>query len=296
MARIVDITRFNRTFIADSFGAALWAVRKLLLRSEVFIVRILRSILWAAIALSFLPLLRKLKPRPIKISVRVRQLGAVPEPEDLRSNNGVLRVDFSFRNIPDGHGGMRYCYLYKDGSQAPNLRVAPGDWLVLRLKNDLEPPASSAGGDSSATPGTHAMHMAASASAGGSDSCAGGAMGPWSTNLHFHGMTVPAKCHQDDVLKMLNIAPGGPPFEYRFQIPADEPPGVYWYHPHVHGFSNVQVQGGASGALIVEGIERANTLLARMPERMLIVRDQPLLNPDAAAVQGATCRTPPVTA
>ncbi len=104
------------------------------------------------------------------------------------------------------------------------------------------------------------------------------------TNLHFHGLSVPPVCHQDDVLHTL-IGPGDPPFEYRFQIPPDEPPGLYWYHPHVHGFSNAQVLGGASGALIVEGIERENRQLAGLPERVLIIRDQELLNPDAEPSQ-----------
>src|SRR6202012_5385935 len=67
----------------------------------------------------------------------------------------------------------------------------------------------------------------------------------------------------------------------RFQIPKDEPPGLYWYHPHIHGFSKAEVLGGASGALIVEGIERANPELAGLPERVLVIRDQDLLNPDA---------------
>ena len=43
-----------------------------------------------------------------------------------------------------------------------------------------------------------------------------------------------------------------------FKFRRDEPPGLYWYHPHIHGFSTEQVLGGASGALIIEGIERAN--------------------------------------
>ena len=71
------------------------------------------------------------------------------------------------------------------------------------------------------------------------------------------------------------------PFEYRFRIPTDEAPGLYWYHPHVHGFTSPQVLGGASGALIVEGIERANLKLAGLPERVFVIRDQDLLNPDA---------------
>ena len=69
-------------------------------------------------------------------------------------------------------------------------------------------------------------------------------------------LTVPPVCHQDDVLKT-SIQPDDSPFEYRLRIPADEPPGLYWYHPHIHGFSKAQVLGGASGALIIEGLERA---------------------------------------
>lgn len=101
-----------------------------------------------------------------------------------------------------------------------------------------------------------------------------------STNLHFHGLTVPPLCHQDDVLKT-SIGPGDPPFEYRFRIPEDQPPGLYWYHPHIHGYTKAQVLGGASGALIIEGIERANKQVAGLPERVLIIRDQDLVNPNA---------------
>ncbi len=101
-----------------------------------------------------------------------------------------------------------------------------------------------------------------------------------STNLHFHGLTIPPVCHQDDVLKT-SISPDDPPFEYRFRIPADEPPGLYWYHPHIHGFTKAQVLGGASGVIIVDGIERANREVAGLPERVLIIRDQDLLNPNA---------------
>jgi FtsP/CotA-like multicopper oxidase with cupredoxin domain len=101
-----------------------------------------------------------------------------------------------------------------------------------------------------------------------------------STNLHFHGLTVPPVCHQDDVLKT-SVQPGDPPFEYRFRIPQDQPPGLYWYHPHIHGFTKQQVLGGASGALIVEGIERADSAVAGLPERVFVIRDQDLLNPNA---------------
>jgi FtsP/CotA-like multicopper oxidase with cupredoxin domain len=114
-----------------------------------------------------------------------------------------------------------------------------------------------------------------------------------STNLHFHGTTVPPVCHEDDVLHTL-IQPGDPPFEYRFRIPSGEPPGLYWYHPHVHGFTNPQVLGGASGVLIVDGIERANRKLAGLPERVFVIRDQELLHPDALPAQPGLNPPPPV--
>jgi FtsP/CotA-like multicopper oxidase with cupredoxin domain len=117
-----------------------------------------------------------------------------------------------------------------------------------------------------------------------SDPCSGGQMAPLATNLHFHGLEIPPVCHQDETLKT-TINPNDAPFEYRFQIPSDTPPGLYWYHPHPHGFSKAQVLGGASGALIVEGVEREATVAAGLPERLLIIRDQDLLHPDAEPVK-----------
>ena len=111
------------------------------------------------------------------------------------------------------------------------------------------------------------------------------------TNLHFHGMAIPPVCHQDDVLKTA-IDPGDPPFEYRVRIPVDQPPGLYWYHPHIHGFAESKILGGASGALIIEGVERVNPKLAGLPERVFVVRDQPLVNPNAQPVQTGSMPPP----
>ncbi|MFZ1157446.1 MAG: multicopper oxidase domain-containing protein, partial [Candidatus Sulfotelmatobacter sp.] len=106
-------------------------------------------------------------------------------------------------------------------------------------------------------------------------------MNATSTNLHFHGLTIPPVCHQDDVLHT-SIEAGAASFEYRTRIPQDQPPGLYWYHPHLHGFTRAQVVGGASGALIVEGIEQKNKQVAGLPERVIVIRDEDLLNPGAA--------------
>jgi FtsP/CotA-like multicopper oxidase with cupredoxin domain len=178
-------------------------------------------------------------------------------------------VDLGIHDFRETNGATHYCYLSPDGNVAPTLRLHPGDLLVLRLRNDLVDTDSSATG-----------HQHGAKAAKPTDPCSSGAMSAVSTNLHFHGLTVPPVCHQDDVLKT-SIQPGDPPFEYRLRIPADEPPGLYWYHPHIHGFSSKQVSGGASGALIIEGLERANPEVAGLPERVLVIRDQELVNPDS---------------
>jgi FtsP/CotA-like multicopper oxidase with cupredoxin domain len=207
----------------------------------------------------------------------------VSQPPELKSHNGVLKLDLQIRSYRSPDGSVRYCYRSGD-APSPTLRLHPGDLLELRLKNelqDLDPasPAMPGMNMPPAAPGAEARERGADP-AGKTDPCDSLVMTALSTNLHFHGLTVPARCHEDEVLKT-SIQPGDPAFEYRFRIPENEPPGLYWYHPHIHGFSSRQVMGGASGALIIEGIERAVPQVAGLPERVLVIRDQDLLNPDA---------------
>ena len=146
--------------------------------------------------------------------------------------------------------------------------MSPGDQLIIHLQNTLAatspnpPPA-----------GIARSHKAMTLASANND-CTGGAMGPDVTNLHFHGLNVPPTCHQDEVINTL-VPPAGS-FDYNVQVPADEPTGVYWYHPHPHGFSNQQALGGASGAIIVDGIENAVPAVAGLPQRVLVFRDQRL--------------------
>src|SRR5579862_6337446 len=171
-------------------------------------------------------------PRPGAGSVIV-------DPPQLSSRNGSLTVDFVMLNSVGPDGIMRYCYVYGDGTtEAPTLLANPSDLVTIRLTNRL-----------TATSDSH--HMAGPA---GPDPCKGGPMSSASTNMHFHGLNIPPACHQDEVIKT-TIQPNAPPFTYSFRIPANEPPGLYWYHPHPHGFTKTQVIGGASGAIIVGGVE-----------------------------------------
>ena len=186
----------------------------------------------------------------------------------MRSKDGVLEITLTAMNATQSDGSTRYCFTDGEGRESPNLRVNPGDLVIIHLKNAMTKQE-----EGSAQAHVHPM--------AGMNGCTSGViMSPVSTNLHFHGLTIPPVCHQDDVLKT-SLQPGDPPFEYRFRIPDDEPPGLYWYHPHIHGFSKQQQLGGASGALIVEGIERARGDVAGLPERVFVIRDLDLVNPNA---------------
>ena len=207
-------------------------------------------------------------PRPAISSI-------VPEPVDLRSRDGVLSIDLSVHSQKLRNGQIRYCYIDAGGNESPTLRLQPGDLLIVRLKNEIAPTQTAAMPRHSHADDSHA--------AAGPSACTKSEdMNASSTNLHFHGLEISPTCHEDDVLHT-SIMTGDEPFEYRIRIPVDQPSGLYWYHPHLHGFSRIQVNGGASGAIVIEGIERANHQLAGLAERVFLIRDQDLVNPTAAS-------------
>ncbi|MFM6288738.1 MAG: multicopper oxidase domain-containing protein [Dolichospermum sp.] len=70
------------------------------------------------------------------------------------------------------------------------------------------------------------------------------------TNLHSHGLWISPAGNSDNVL---SVVKPGVTFQYEYNIPSDHPAGTFWYHPHLHGSSALQVGSGMSGALIVRG-------------------------------------------
>ena len=197
--------------------------------------------------------------------------GTLAEPEDLFSSHGTLQVSLTYETRTDQYGNVLYCFMSADGSQSPTLHVNPGDELLITLKNTLPPGMNSSQGNGMAGMSSMPGFSMSSQSNQGSPQCGGMVMTGTSTNLHYHGTNTPPTCHQDEVIKTLVNA--GETFQYDVHFPLDEPPGLYWYHPHVHGMSEAAVQGGASGAIIVEGIQNVNPDVAGLPERTLIVRD-----------------------
>lgn len=204
----------------------------------------------------------------------------ITNPLDLYSQNGTLNVALALNNGLDSDGYTHDCYNYTTSGgtiEAPTLRLNPGDNLTLTLTNQLNLPANAARMKHSMHMGAMKMGAMKTTKPPLDTSCNGGTITENSTNLHFHGLNIPPVCHQDDVINTL-IQPTDPPFQYQIRIPANEPPGLYWYHPHPHGFTTNQVNGGASGALIVSGIENVKPQVAGLTEQVLLVRQQ-FLNP-----------------
>ncbi len=123
---------------------------------------------------------------------------------------------------------------YNGQVPGPTIYAAPGEALHIRVKNSL-PPYDSSGwtGDHNVP---HALHT---------------------TNLHVHGLDVAPHLFaplgtSDPAAAMIHIMPGES-FDYVFQLPADHPPGLFWYHPHHHGSTAVQAVSGMAGPIIVKG-------------------------------------------
>jgi FtsP/CotA-like multicopper oxidase with cupredoxin domain len=190
-------------------------------------------------------------PRPAVGSI-------VAPPPDLFSDNGVLNVSLNYFTSMDDVGRTLFCFVTPDGMESPTLHVKPGDVINIHVTNQI--------------PGAP---LGASETVSGSDTqCGSAAMTATSMNMHFHGLNVTPGCHGDETIH--TIINSGESFDYKLRIPANEPPGLYWYHPHIHGSSSVNVQGGATGMIEVEGIENIQPAVAGLPERFLILRDQQL--------------------
>jgi suppressor of ftsI len=169
---------------------------------------------------------------PPSHDVNVNEL---PEPPVVRASHGVAKVSL-IANINPATGLPSFQYDYQHGV-APTIDIDPGQTFDITLKDDLPPSTG----------------MASYA------------------NLHFHGLTVSPQGHSDNVLGML--AKPGQTLHYVVHVPKNQEPGLYWYHMHVHGETSYQVgEGGMSGIIVIEGLTRHLPGLAKMRQRLIIVR------------------------
>lgn len=88
---------------------------------------------------------------------------------------------------------------------------------------------------------------------------------PEATTVHWHGLPVPP---DQDGNPQDPVAPGEQR-HYRFTLPEGSA-GTYWYHPHPHGQTAMQVARGLAGTLIVHS---RTDPLAEMPEQHWMISD-----------------------
>jgi FtsP/CotA-like multicopper oxidase with cupredoxin domain len=205
----------------------------------------------------------------------------IHQPPALFSQNGVLTVRFSYQSTTDSVGRQLFCFMTPDGLENPTLHVSPGDTLNITVTNHT--PFTEAGDTDEPFNAPNCGDMVFENQAPMTDS-QGYAMTGGSMNIHYHGTNVTPACHGDNVVKTL-INPGNT-FQYNIAFPNDEPPGLYWYHPHVHMLAEAAVFGGAEGALVVDGINNVQPAVASLRHRVIIIRDQPFNTPGLAQIAG----------
>lgn len=166
-------------------------------------------------------------------------------------------------DVIDGFGPVEDLYLYGfSAGAAPEpglafipevMAVQPGDLITLAFENRL--PCNPERPE-----GTYGVSMS-------------------QTNIHTHGMIVSPDDGTDgsygDYVFVL-AETGTPPGDgvdacsddaghaghdhtdgaipYAIKVPADHPPGVYWFHPHAHGVSQQQIARGLAGLITVGDI------------------------------------------
>ncbi len=171
----------------------------------------------------------------------------LPEPPVVRSVDGVARLSLV---ATENYSTGQPTFAYKGQLQViPTIVVEPGDSIDVKVSDQLptEPPPR--------------MPPGPMTNMGDADDM----------NLHFHGFGSSPKKPGDDVLTTLALP--GQTLHYVVHVPTNQEPGLYWYHPHVHGETSFQVgESGMSGAIIVEGLERHLPGLSKMKQRLIVVR------------------------
>jgi FtsP/CotA-like multicopper oxidase with cupredoxin domain len=117
---------------------------------------------------------------------------------------------------------------------APRVDIWPGETFRLTLKNQLPADDPSCSGPTNDSNIPHCFN---------------------NTNMHTHGLWVSPVGNGDNVLLTVNP---GIDFQYEYNIPSDHPSGTFWYHPHLHGSTALQVSSGMAGPLIVHGDRAPN--------------------------------------
>ena len=164
-----------------------------------------------------------------------------------------INLECAFKDVVIDGNKVRL-RAWNDQVPGPLMKIFPGQRLRINLKNSLPPY------DSSAWDGEHNVpHRLGS------------------TNLHLHGLNIIPHLFEplgtsDPKAPMIEIVPGGNK-QYVFDIPADHPPGLNWYHPHHHGSTAVQGVTGMAGGIVVYGAIDEVPAIKAAKEYFIVMQD-----------------------
>src|SRR5207249_7891273 len=185
-------------------------------------------------------------------SVAAAPAETLVEPPTLKSIDGVLDITLQLAYLSTMLNSKAVTLRSMNSHiPAPTLRIGVGDTLRIKVVNQL--PAN----PRSAEPVQHLRY-------------------PNSTNLHTHGLhvspgLVAPGVYGDFVMDdpRLGIQPGQMR-QHEYRIRPEHPPGAYWYHPHLHGTTAIQVGSGMAGALIIKGEINQVPEIAAAMERVFV--------------------------
>ena len=202
---------------------------------------------------------------------------------------------------------------YNGSTFAPTIVAQPGSMLSINVINKLPPnPAVIVPQGAVCIPSSTTRHMMRAANATvTTGSATRSAMqidlmnNPHeynTTNLHVHGIqTTPHLFNpigtSNAQAPMIAIEPGQS-FTYNLPVPSNQPGGLYWYHPHHHGATDVQVSGGMAGLIIVPGpIDQVPEIAAARDLHMAIQTlnvNQSATNPNLYNLEYVSYAPPPL--
>jgi FtsP/CotA-like multicopper oxidase with cupredoxin domain len=188
---------------------------------------------------------RVVMPPPV---AQVQRPGAAPTPlaaGNVISSGGEALVDLNITytdatiyNPETNRDEPVHLRSYRDVNEpappavpfvAPTIAIAPGETVRITLHNNLPPNDPSCPATQPDVNRPHCFNR---------------------TNLHAHGVWVSPAGNGDNVL--IRIDPTVT-FQYEYNVSVDHAAGTFWYHPHLHGSTALQVSSGMAGFLIVRG-------------------------------------------
>lgn len=175
---------------------------------------------------------------------------------------------------------------YNGSTVGPTLEVRPGQTLAVTINNRLpaNPPVAVPNGrQTRIVPAYRNAHEMMMRRASGTQSVSG-TIDPMNnphelntTNLHVHGVQTTPHLFEpvgtsNPNSMMIAVEPGSS-YHYALPVPADHPGGLFWYHPHHHGSTDVQVSGGMAGLIVVRGPIDAVPEIAAAREIFIVVQN-----------------------